>query len=92
MSVDDTIKALEARDEQLSEEIQRLSLQPDETTGNAIIVFDWVHNAANMLHDHNFRNRWALSLIACRSMIHLHAPSRVYMHALEASTADLCVV
>lgn len=57
LSVDDTIKALEARDEKLSAEIMSLSKMPDETTGNAIIVFNWVHSAANMLYDHNLRNR-----------------------------------
>ena len=57
MSVDDTIKALEERDEKLSQEITQLSTLPDQATGNAIIVFNWVHNAANMLYDHNLRNR-----------------------------------
>lgn len=60
MSVDDTIKALEARDVKLSQEITKLSELPDQTTGNAIIVFNWVHNAANMLYDHNLRNRCSL--------------------------------
>lgn len=63
MSVDDTIKALETRDEMLSEEIERLSMQPAATTGNAIIVFNWVHNAANMLHDHNSRNKYSSTRI-----------------------------
>jgi hypothetical protein len=61
MSVDDTIKALEARDEKLAKEIKELSLNPDESTGNAIIVFNWVHNAANMLYDHNLRNGCVLA-------------------------------
>jgi hypothetical protein len=70
-SVDDTIKALEARDEQLAREIKELSLKPDEPTGNAIIVFDWVHNAANMLHDHNQRNRYDLAAIWLRTQVHV---------------------
>jgi hypothetical protein len=60
MSVDSTIEALEKRDEKLGGEIMDLSKKPDATTGNAIIVFNWVHNAANMLYDHNLRNRCSL--------------------------------
>ena len=56
-SVDATLEALEARCEQLAGEVEELSRQPDEATGSAVIVFNWVQDAANMLHDHNLRNR-----------------------------------
>lgn len=69
-SVDNTIKDLEERDERLNEEINKLSKMPDESTGNAVIVFNWVHNAANMLYDHNLRNRCALCFKCIAVLLH----------------------
>ena len=55
-SVDDAIKQLELQYEALSQEVADLSKQEHQSTGNAIIIFNWVPDAANMLYDHNLRN------------------------------------
>jgi hypothetical protein len=55
-SVDATMEQLDKRVEKLDDEIEELGKQPDESTGNAIIVFNWATDAANMLYDHNMRN------------------------------------
>lgn len=55
-SVDATLKQLELRYEALSQEVDNLSNQEHKSTGNAVIIFNWVPDAANMLYDHNLRN------------------------------------
>ena len=55
-SLDATLEALEKQCDELAEEVEELSRQPDEATGSAVIVFNWVQDAANMLYDHNLRN------------------------------------
>lgn len=44
------------------ERIAARTREPDSSTGNAIIIFDSVASVANMLHDHNWRNRLASAL------------------------------
>lgn len=58
-SVDGSIKKLDARYEKLSAEVEALSNEEHTSTGNAVIVFNWVPDAANMLHNYNLRNTLA---------------------------------
>lgn len=58
-STDDSIAHLEHRYEALSNEVEQLSSQEHQSTGNAVIIFNFVPDAANMLYDHNLRNVWA---------------------------------
>lgn len=55
-TVDDSVTQLELQYEELSREVEVLSNQEHQSTGNAVIVFNWVSDAANMLYDHNLRN------------------------------------
>jgi hypothetical protein len=58
-TVDDTITNLELKFEYLSREVESLSNQEHQSTGNALIIFNYVSDAANMLHAHNLRNTLA---------------------------------
>jgi hypothetical protein len=55
-TVDDTITQLELKFEDLSQEVEALSSREHQSTGNAVIIFNYVADAANMLYDHNLRN------------------------------------
>eukprot|EP00892_Ulva_mutabilis_P004598 jgi/Ulvmu1/250/UM001_0254.1 len=50
-------QGLENTDDDQQELVLRRSRQPDSGTGNAIIIFDNVASVANMMHEHNWRNR-----------------------------------
>lgn len=55
-SVDAKIAQLDHLYDSLSKEVEALSNQEHQSTGNAVIIFNWVPDAANMLYDHNLRN------------------------------------
>lgn len=82
-SLDGMMKSLEQKCDKLEAEVLEHSKEPDEATGSAVIVFNWVQDAANMLYDHNLRNQLANCFIppafgrafniATRGKVRVHA-------------------